>query len=168
MRIHRSQQTEIFDINECYAGGQKVVNNFVQFPYSVSDSDAPREEVDSLPRLPLTLEHENKTVEVIGLVNSGATVNVLPYHLGIDLGAIWIEEKATLPLAGNLGNSHAHPLLVLAHIADFPPIRLAFAWTKLENTPLILGQTNFFMEFDVCFYRSLSKFGIRAVGAKSL
>lgn len=140
------------------------MNNFVQFPYSVSESDAPRQEVDSLPRLPLTLRHENKTVEAVGLVNSGATVNVLPYHLGIELGATWIEEKATLQLAGNLGNTHAHPLLVLAQIAGFPPIRLAFAWTKVENTPLILGQTNFFMEFDVCFYRSQSKFGIRHVG----
>ncbi len=128
------------------------MNKFVQFPYSVSDPSF--DEFDNLPRLPLTLQHENKTVDVIGLVDSGATVNVLPYHLGIELGAVWIEQKATLRLAGNFGNSPAHPIFVLAHVGNFPPIRLAFAWTKIENAPLILGQTNFFMEFDVCFFRS--------------
>jgi len=61
-------------------------------------------------------------------------------------------------LPGNLGNSPAHP--VLAHVANFAPTRLAFAWTKIENAPLILGQTNFFMEFDVCFFRSQSVFKI--------
>ncbi len=72
-----------------------------------------------------------------------------------------MRKRATLRLAGNLGNSRAHPLFILAYIADFPPTRLAFAWTKVENAPLILGQTNFFMEFDVCFFRSQSRFGIR-------
>jgi len=106
-------------------------------------SDPSLDEFDNLPRLPLTLQYENKTTDVIGLVDSGATVNVLPYHLGIELGAVWIEQKATLRLAGNFGNSPAHPIFVLAHVGNFPPIRLAFAWTKIENAPLILGQTNF-------------------------
>ena len=134
------------------------MNKFVQFPYSVSDPSL--DEFDNLPRLPLTLQYENKTADVIGLIDSGATVNVLPYNLGIELGAVWIEEKATLRLAGNLGNSSALPIFVLAHIGNFTPIRLAFAWTKIENAPLILGQTNFFMEFDVCFFRSQSVFKI--------
>jgi len=35
-----------------------------------------------------------------------------------------------------------------------------FAWTRAENVPLILGQVNFFMEFDVCFYRSQLAFNL--------
>jgi hypothetical protein len=38
---------------------------------------------------------------------------------------------------------------------------LAFAWTQASNIPLILGQANFFLEFDVCFSRVRSEFEVR-------
>ncbi len=41
-----------------------------------------------------------------------------------------------------------------------PLTRLAFAWVNTPNMPLILGQTNFLMEFDVHFYRSRLEFEI--------
>ena len=47
----------------------------------------------------------------------------------------------------------------MAKIGDFAPVRLVFAWVKKE-VPLILGQTNFFLEFDVYFYRSKLEFEI--------
>jgi hypothetical protein len=40
-------------------------------------------------------------------------------------------------------------------------MRLAFAWVKNNQVPLILGQTNFFLEFDICFYRSQLEFEIQ-------
>lgn len=49
----------------------------------------------------------------------------------------------------------------MVEIADFPPIRLAFAWSRSDDAPLILGQMNFFMESDVCFYRSQMEFEIK-------
>jgi hypothetical protein len=39
-------------------------------------------------------------------------------------------------------------------VGSFAPARLAFAWTRNEAVPLLLGQVNFFLEFDVCFFRS--------------
>jgi hypothetical protein len=39
-------------------------------------------------------------------------------------------------------------------------VQLVFAWTKAVQVPLILGQVNFFMEFDVCFYRSQLYFAV--------
>ncbi len=33
-------------------------------------------------------------------VDSGATVNVLPYQLGIELGAIWIAQKGNFTIGG--------------------------------------------------------------------
>ncbi|TRU46415.1 MAG: hypothetical protein EWV49_17045 [Microcystis aeruginosa Ma_QC_Ch_20071001_S25] len=39
-------------------------------------------------------------------------------------------------------------------IGNLEPVRLAFAWAQVSQVPLILGQTNFFREFDVCFQRS--------------
>jgi len=49
----------------------------------------------------------------------------------------------------------------MAEIGDFPPVRLAFAWSRSDNVPLILGQMNFFMEFDICFYRSQLEFEVK-------
>ena len=37
-------------------------------------------------------------------------------------------------------------------------VRLAFAWIKASDVPVVLGQTNFFVEFDVSFYRSRFEF----------
>jgi hypothetical protein len=94
-------------------------------------------------------------------VDSGATVNVLPFELGVQLGAEWEDRKAILRLSGSLGNQPAVPLVATAEMEDLPAARLAFAWIKQSGVPLVLGQTNFFMEFDVSFYRSVLEFEIR-------
>jgi len=130
-----------------------------QFPYSMPDGAL--DELDILPRVPLTLHYREQRVDVIGLVDSGATVNVLPYHVGLGLGALWSTERATLRLAGNLAHVPAQPLIVSASIADFAPVQLAFAWTQAEDLPLILGQVNFFMVYEVCFFRAQSLFELR-------
>jgi hypothetical protein len=130
----------------------------MRFKYSTSNST--QNEFDSLPRIPLLLKRGDQRVEAIGLVDSGATVNVLPYEIGLELGAVWDDRKAIIQLAGNLTNQPAAPLPIIAEIANFQPTQLVFAWVKNPNVPLILGQTNFFLEFDVCFYRSKLEFEI--------
>jgi hypothetical protein len=52
-------------------------------------------------------------------------------------------------------------LIVSAQVGKFDLVRLAFAWTQSGDVPVILGQVNFFMEFDVCFYRSQQAFEVR-------
>ena len=84
-----------------------------------------------------------------------------PYRVGLALGALWSAQQATLRLAGNLAHMSAQPLIVSASIADFAPVQLAFAWTQAEDLPLILGQVNFFMVFEVCFFRVKSLFELR-------
>ncbi len=131
----------------------------MRFKYSTINSS--QNELDSLPRLPITLTYENRSIELLGLVDSGATVNVLPYEIGIDLGAFWDDSQRIISLSGNLGNQPAIPFIATAKIADFTSVRLVFAWTKTTNAPLILGQTNFFYEFDVCFYQSKFEFEVK-------
>ncbi|HRW10316.1 MAG TPA: hypothetical protein P5121_34670, partial [Caldilineaceae bacterium] len=95
------------------------------------------------------------------LVDSGATVNVLPYDIGLQLGESWDDRKATIKLAGNLGGFAAQPVFAMATNGDLAPIRLVFAWTRSSNVSLILGQMNFFMEFEVCFFRKQREFEIK-------
>ncbi|QYO68047.1 hypothetical protein [Leptolyngbya sp. 7M] len=131
----------------------------MRFNYSTNSSA--QNEFDSLPRLPLLLHRENQRIQAVGLVDSGATVNVLPYEFGLELGEIWDDRRAIIQLAGNLSNQPAMPFAAIARIGEFPPTELLFAWVKRPNMPLILGQTNFFLEFDVCFYRSKMEFEVK-------
>lgn len=126
-----------------------------------STTDPSQDEFDSLPRVPLILRSGRQAVEAVGLVDSGATVNVLPYDVGVQLGAVWEDRRANVRLAGSFGDQVAMPLFAMAEIGDLPAVRLAFAWIQRSDVPLILGQTNFFMEFDVCFYRSKLEFEVR-------
>ncbi|MCB9139950.1 MAG: hypothetical protein H6642_16530 [Caldilineaceae bacterium] len=131
----------------------------MRFPYTVT---APTQnEFDSLPRLPLTLQMDRHRVEAVGLVDSGATVNVLPYDIGLQLGESWEDRKATIKLAGNLGGFAAQPVFAMATIGGLAPVRLVFAWTRSNDVSLILGQMNFFMEFEVCFFRKQREFEVK-------
>jgi hypothetical protein len=91
-------------------------------------------------------------------------LNVLPYDLGVQLGAQWEQQSTSLQLTGNLRESEARGLILIGHVRRFPPVRLAFAWTRSNRVPLILGQFNFFVQFDVCFFRSQYAFQIQARG----
>jgi hypothetical protein len=117
---------------------------------------------DAVPSLPLTLSYRNNSIEVSGLLDTGASVNVLPYDVGVRLGAVWEEQTTTVLLAGNLAPVEARGLVVSAEIRPFVPRRLvSFAWSQTNDVPLLLGRMNFFLEFDVCFYRSQLAFEVR-------
>lgn len=113
------------------------------------------------PRLPLILTQNNVAIPVVGLLDTGADVNVLPHNIGLELGAVWSEQRPIFGLSGNLANYAACGLVLTAAIGDLPPVRLAFAWSRAETIPLLLGQMNFFMAFDVCFFRSEAAYEIR-------
>lgn len=116
--------------------------------------------LSTFPYLPLTLTYQNRSVSALGLLDTGSSVNVLPYDVGLRLGAVWERQMLSVPLGGNLARFEARALVVMATVDLFPPVELAFAWTKDRNAPLILGQMNFLLEFDVCFYRAELAFEI--------
>lgn len=109
---------------------------------------------DALPKLPISLTYRDGSVEFSALLDTGASVNVLPYSVGVQLGSVWEEQTTSVILAGNLASVEARGLLVSAQIGNFNPVRLVFAWSLSDDAPLLLGRMNFFLEFDVCFYRS--------------
>ena len=67
----------------------------------------------------------------------------------------------SLPLAGVLASVEAKGVLLTGVVGSFAPVTLAFAWAKTDQVPLLLGQVNFFQEFDVCCYRSRGVFEVR-------
>ena len=126
--------------------------------YPFISSETTLGEASFRPYLPFTLFHQQASVTASGLLDTGASVNVLPYLTGVKLGYEWEQQTTVLSLTGNLAQYEARVVLVQAAVGQFEPVQLVFAWTQATNVPLILGQVNFFMEFDVCFYRSQLEF----------
>ena len=67
---------------------------------------------EALPTIPIILSHAGFSVSGNALLDTGSTVNLLPYDIGLQLGAIWEEQTVRLPLAGNLATVEARGLFV--------------------------------------------------------
>jgi hypothetical protein len=116
--------------------------------------------VELLPKLPIVLSYGGRSVSGVALLDTGASVNVLPFSLGQDLGLVWDEMNTALSLAGNLASLEARGVLVNAIVGDFAPIRMVFAWCESDHVPLLLGRMNFFAEFNVCLFQHQLMFEI--------
>ena len=119
----------------------------VRFPYT---GDGPT----AMPVISLALQANGRSIEVEALLDTGASVNVLPYEVGAALGFHWEEQMVPVELAGNLGSSAARAIVAGGQVEDFPAKHLVFAWSQGKGFRTILGQMNFFLEFNVCFFRN--------------
>ncbi len=86
------------------------MSDVAQFPY-VTVKNA-RGEIALRPLLPVTLSYGGTTLETNGLLDTGADVNVLPYHLGITLSGNWETARTGLQLSGNLARYEARGILL--------------------------------------------------------
>jgi hypothetical protein len=119
-----------------------------------------RGDVTRLPLLTLDLTNGQRIRQVTGLVDSGAMVSVLPFQIGIDLGAEWNPNATDISLGGRFRGVPAMALTLAGRVGPYPAVNLYFAWIQSNDVPLILGEYNFFQEFDVHFYRSQFEFEI--------
>jgi hypothetical protein len=110
--------------------------------------------------LPMTIVGSNG-VETSALLDTGAAVNVLPYSLGLQLGFRWERQAKAVELTGNLAGVESRIVVVSGIVAKFPAVRLVFAWARQDSMPVMLGQVNFFLEFDVCFFRARRVFALQ-------
>jgi hypothetical protein len=110
--------------------------------------------------LPIALERGTITRSELGLVDSGADTSILPFDVGLLFGLDWNSQPILPSLGGILSGVPARGVILSGSVGSFHPVRLAFAWVRKNDIPLILGQANFFMEFDIAFYRHRSFFRI--------
>jgi hypothetical protein len=129
--------------------------------YPFVEMDPALSAASRLPYLPITLAFQQRPVPVMGLLDTGSTINVLPHDVGVQLGAVWDLQTTPVQLTGNLAGEEARVLVVTGTVGKFAPVRLAFAWTKVNTVPVILGQVNFLLEFDACFFRARSVFEVK-------
>ena len=68
--------------------------NAHRYPFIAADSALG--EASFRPYLPLTLAYQGQTAVTAGLLDTGAAVNVLPFRIGVELGAIWQQQTTLL------------------------------------------------------------------------
>lgn len=140
------------------------MNEAAHFPFV--DVNPAQPGTSLMPLLPFILSQDERRIETMGLLDTGAAVNVLPHSMGEQLGFVWAEQQTPLVLTGNLARLPARGILVSVSVAHFASVRLVFAWTQADDARLLLGQTNFFLEFDACFFRARSEFEVKPKSEK--
>jgi hypothetical protein len=60
-------------------------------------------------------------VGTVALLDTGASVNVLPYATGVELGYEWEQQTTALSLTGNLAQYEARVVLAQAIVIDILP-----------------------------------------------
>ena len=115
-----------------------------------------------IPLINILLSYNATSVNVPAIVDSGAALNILPYDIGMALNLNWDNQTFPLDLGGILTGTQAYAVLLQAKIESFPSFKLAFAWINKPSTEVrvLLGQVNFFQEFDVHFYGRQKAFEI--------
>jgi hypothetical protein len=76
--------------------------NPVRFEFSSVNSALG--ELGKSPYLPLPLTYGEQSIATAGLLDTGSSINVLPYNIGLQLGAIW--ENQRVPVFGATREGH--------------------------------------------------------------
>lgn len=133
--------------------------------FSYRDRNPSNPGFDLMPDLPTVLRSGPHALSALGLVDSGASISVLPHSLGVQLGFDWNAQTLQLRLSGVFDGVAARGIAVEAMVGKLPPVRLVLAWAASDQVPFVLGQFNFFQAFDVAFFRSRGIFEIRPASA---
>src|SRR5207247_8206999 len=65
-----------------------------------------------LPYLPIQLALGPRTVATMGLLDTAATVNVLPYQVGEQLSGVWDQQSFSVQSTGDIGGPEARLVVV--------------------------------------------------------
>ncbi|MDY3553754.1 retroviral-like aspartic protease family protein [Gemmata sp. JC717] len=134
-----------------------------RFPYVSRGAQGPVS--DLAPLLPLSLSRNGTSVDVVALVDSGATISVLPWSVGARFGVDWDALEVFCAVGGAAGRVPGKVILLDGTAGTFPPQKLVFTWVKSDAVPVIVGQANFFLAFDVFFFRTRGYFEIQPASA---
>ena len=115
------------------------------YPYLVRTEYVP--DLVARPFLPVRIRYRQLEIQTMALLDSGSDINVLPYKLGLDLGADWDSREDIEGLEGIGGGLIAKRFVADLYIETWPSIRQIFAWARDDDIPVILGQVDFFQNY---------------------
>ena len=111
--------------------------------------------------LPIRLERLGRGIDALALVDSGASISVLPHSIGLALGCDWNEARKGVALGGGYSSNDTRVVTLNVTVAEFERKTIAFIWLPDDHARLLLGQAQFFQFFDVCFSGNKQEFYIR-------
>ena len=76
----------------------------IRFPFIAADRT--KSDASLMPLLPIQLASPSAEMSANGLLDMEASVNVLPYQVGLMLGFRWEEQPLSIHLDGNLASAH--------------------------------------------------------------
>ena len=97
--------------------------------------------------------------ELLALVDTGASVNVLPHSVGLQLDLDWNSSPDGPEIGGSIAGVSKKVKLLLK-IRDFDALEMEFCWLSHNRARVILGHDDFLKNFDVCFSTQEKKFSI--------
>ncbi len=77
--------------------------------------------MEFMPLMPFQLTLNERQVDVVGLLDTAASVSVLPFSVGLALGAVWEQQTVQLDLVGNLASFEARALLLTGIVEPLIP-----------------------------------------------
>jgi hypothetical protein len=105
----------------------------------------------TMPFIPLRLTALDRTLESVALIDSGASISVLPHQIGTALNLNWDDYTPGPSLGGSLQASETRLVVLECDFEGLGQVDLGFAWAKVNTPRILLGQSNFFRKFKVCF-----------------
>jgi len=135
------------------------MNRKARFPY-VTASGTASGKSELQPYLPICLFGRGMPIEAYGLVDSVRRQTFCPYGVGVNLGLNWSKGISCGPIKGAFACDQSRAANVLCKVGQFKSVNLIFAWVDSDDVPLILGQTDFFLFYNVCFFASEKAFEI--------
>lgn len=131
-----------------------MANKRERFPY------VQRTPQFSAPYLSICLHGVTTSLEELALVDSGATLSILPRSMGEKLGLNWLKATSLGKIAAASGAPEGRSARVKCQFGTLEPVTLGFAWIENDSVPLVLGQVDFFRQFKICFFESEREFEI--------
>jgi len=101
------------------------------------------------PFLPVTIRYGQAEIQTMALLDSGADINVLPYQLGLELGADWDTPSVIEDLQGLGGGVEAKRIVADLHVESWPSTRQILAWARDDGIAELLDQWSLFEMLDV-------------------
>jgi len=103
------------------------------------------------PVADVTLEADNRAVEVVMYIDSGADITMIPLETGKALGFKQLPSDEIREIKGVSGGGVPYLLKNVCLTLNGKRFKIRLAWALIEEVPLLLGRMDIFAKFKIIF-----------------
>lgn len=103
------------------------------------------------PVADVILQVNNRTIEVVMYIDSGADITMIPLEVGKALGLKQTPNDEILEIRGVSGGGVPYILKRANIILNSKKLNIRLAWALIEEVPLLLGRMDIFPKFKITF-----------------